>query len=713
MFRIRHEFQCSIPDDPAAAARGEILPSHWNTDLLIEDAEAFFANTGNITFTYDSLNENFSANLTSLSAFTTDDLTQGSVNKYYADGLARAAISGQAPINYNATTGVISLDQSGVDHGSLSGLSDDDHTQYHTDARALTWLGTRSTSDLNEGTNLYYTNERVDDRVAALIQNGTGITWTYNDAGNTLTGNVTITQYTDEMAQDAIGAALTDTSTIDFTYDDTANTITADVKTNSITNALFRQSAGLSVVGVTGNATANVADITAGSDGQVLRRSGTALGFGALNLASSAAITGTLPVANGGADYNAVSSDAGGLSTLTITTLRTTMRISGLGAGGVVKLADLSTVVNLVVGRIYTIYAASDFDLQDSSGSAIISGVKSGNIVFLACRDKTAPNGLWYAGIAIGTGPIVTSQAGTFGTLTSTGNIYLGSATAPVTTYPNSVTIKASTSGYAGLELYGNTTAQGGQIDLGGSATKYAEIVGERDSSGSGGQIILRTNNGSNTEVDRIKIDKNGNFTLSGLVGGGSAPFSGYSYTAQAPDINGGLLMCKNNSGTNKWHLKLQGTGLADLGFSETSVSDNRLVLKAGGNVGLGLSSPETQLHVGDSTTASAITLGVSSTTGGYTALLLSLSAVSGGYASIQAVQSAGTAYGNLALQRVGGSLALFGVGSFGSGVGVVSIANATTVPTSNPTGGGILYVQSGALKYRGSSGTVTTIANA
>lgn len=53
------------------------------------------------------------------------------------------------------------------------------------------------------------------------------------------------------------------------------------------------------------------------------------------------------------------------------------------------------------------------------------------------------------------------------------------------------------------------------------------------------------------------------------------------------------------------------------------------------------------------------------------------------------------------------------GGGSFGGGKGVVGIANANTVPASNPTGGGILYVEAGALKYRGSSGTVTTIANA
>lgn len=51
--------------------------------------------------------------------------------------------------------------------------------------------------------------------------------------------------------------------------------------------------------------------------------------------------------------------------------------------------------------------------------------------------------------------------------------------------------------------------------------------------------------------------------------------------------------------------------------------------------------------------------------------------------------------------------------GSFGSGSGVAFVANATTAPTTNPTGGGIFYVEAGALKYRGSSGTVTTIAPA
>lgn len=51
-------------------------------------------------------------------------------------------------------------------------------------------------------------SESVDDRVSSLIQNGTGITWNYDDVNNTLTPTVTLSQYTDELAQDAIGAMI-------------------------------------------------------------------------------------------------------------------------------------------------------------------------------------------------------------------------------------------------------------------------------------------------------------------------------------------------------------------------------------------------------------------------------------------------------------------------------------------------------------------------
>lgn len=65
--------------------------------------------------------------------------------------------------------------------------------------------------------------------------------------------------------------------------------------------------------------------------------------------------------------------------------------------------------------------------------------------------------------------------------------------------------------------------------------------------------------------------------------------------------------------------------------------------------------------------------------------------------------------HGNMANDNIG-----FNCGEdYGSGVGVVGIKDAGTVPSGNMTGGGILYSESGALKWRGSSGTITELAPA
>lgn len=69
-----------------------------------------------------------------------------------------------------------------------------------------------------------------------------------------------------------------------------------------------------------------------------------------------------------------------------------------------------------------------------------------------------------------------------------------------------------------------------------------------------------------------------------------------------------------------------------------------------------------------------------------------------------------------LGMETIGKNLGIFGGadgGSYGGGAGVVYIGNRVAAPSADPTAGGILYVEAGALKYRGSSGTTTTIANA
>jgi hypothetical protein len=108
-----------------------------------------------------------------------------------------------------------------------------------------------TTTNLAEGTNLYYTNERVDDRVSALIQNGqvatlaAPITWQYIDNGalpgtlipkvslasfttDYLAEGVTNLYYTDERVQDAVSTMMQDSATVTWTYNDTLGTLTAN-----------------------------------------------------------------------------------------------------------------------------------------------------------------------------------------------------------------------------------------------------------------------------------------------------------------------------------------------------------------------------------------------------------------------------------------------------------------------------------------------------
>lgn len=53
------------------------------------------------------------------------------------------------------------------------------------------------------------------------------------------------------------------------------------------------------------------------------------------------------------------------------------------------------------------------------------------------------------------------------------------------------------------------------------------------------------------------------------------------------------------------------------------------------------------------------------------------------------------------------------GFGTYDSAEKAIYILNTTNAPTANPATGGYLYCEGGALKYRGSSGTVSTIAAA
>ena len=76
---------------------------------------------------------------------------------------------------------------------------------------------------------------------------------------------------------------------------------------------------------------------------------------------------------------------------------------------------------------------------------------------------------------------------------------------------------------------------------------------------------------------------------------------------------------------------------------------------------------------------------------------------------SANGIMNLQTSAGNFYITNTAG----FSPGAGGAASGVIAVQNAATVPTANPTGGAFWYVEAGATKMRGSSGTTTTVAAA
>ncbi len=158
------------------------------------------------------------------------------------------------------------------------------------------------------------------------------------------------------------------------------------IPANAITNAKLRDSVGLSVIGRASNSSGDPADIAAASDGQVLRRSGTEIGFGDVPQSS---VTGLSTSLTGKA--------------ATTTTIDTTAPLTGGG--------DLSA------NRTFAI-AANGIDntlIRDSAALSVIGRAtnSSGDPADIAAG--TDGDVLRRSGTALAFGPPANDFAGAFG----------------------------------------------------------------------------------------------------------------------------------------------------------------------------------------------------------------------------------------------------------------------------------------------------------
>lgn len=204
----------AIPSAPVTSVNGE-------TGVVVLDSDDISEGATNLYYTETRFDTSFSGK-------DTDDLSEGVTNLYFTD--ARVAASPAVVAN----TAKVSAD------GSIDTHSDvDTTTNAPSVSEVLAWDGSNwvptaaasapvdsvngqtgvvvlDTDDISEGvSNLYFTDERVDDRVNDLLVGGDGITLTYNDVADTLTIDAELDNIVDGDGDTSIsvdqGAADTDT----------------------------------------------------------------------------------------------------------------------------------------------------------------------------------------------------------------------------------------------------------------------------------------------------------------------------------------------------------------------------------------------------------------------------------------------------------------------------------------------------------------------
>ena len=186
------------------------------------------------------------------------------------------------------------------------------------------------------------------------------------------------------------------------------NVTTGKIADNAVTDAKIRDSAALSVIGRSANSSGDPADIAASNDGEVLRRSGTSIGFGTLASAAFADNTisaARLSNASGATVIGATA--AGALSQLSAVDGRTainamvvpngTQRSSGSATsnpGDYVNFASVTSFVLPAGGTWFTI-VYQRVDNATFDGMRYFQPIAGGTTLTTSTSGRTISGGAW------------------------------------------------------------------------------------------------------------------------------------------------------------------------------------------------------------------------------------------------------------------------------------------------------------------------------
>ena len=207
-----------------------------STDNVSEGSNLYYttarARSAISTSGWSNLSYNSTSGVITINAPSTSDVTEGT-NLYYTDARVRNAISVGSGLSYNSTTGVISSDTTSmatntyVDN-AVAGLSSTVGTNISNLSTSVnnslatklstsdfnstfdTRFGTKSTDNLTEGSNLYFTTARARSSISATgslnYDSSTGVISFTMPSTSSITEGTNL-YYTDARARSAISVA--------------------------------------------------------------------------------------------------------------------------------------------------------------------------------------------------------------------------------------------------------------------------------------------------------------------------------------------------------------------------------------------------------------------------------------------------------------------------------------------------------------------------